>query len=149
MSDLYDADILAWSEQQAELLRRYGQTRNPPAYMTSNEIGPDWLNIAEEIESVGKSELRACRSLLTQAMLRKLKIDAWPRSLAVPGWTTEVIQRRQDAHDAFSPSMRDKIDVAELYARALRLLPATIDGLPPMPVPATCPWTLDEVLAEP
>jgi hypothetical protein len=46
--------------------------------------------------------------------------------------------------------MRRKIDVARLYARALhefRKMPATIDGLAPLPVPPTCERTLDELLA--
>src|SRR5215470_15760572 len=46
MSDLYEDDILLWSEQQAELLRR----------RAANDL--DWANLAEEIEDVGKSQLR-------------------------------------------------------------------------------------------
>src|SRR3954452_15848864 len=39
-------------------------------------------------------------------------------------------------------------DLADLYADAVRALPETIDGQPPLPVPAECPVTLDEMLAE-
>jgi hypothetical protein len=35
-----------------------------------------------------------------------------------------------------------------LYIDALRGLPGTIDGTPPLPVPETCPATLDELLGE-
>jgi hypothetical protein len=45
--------------------------------------------------------------------------------------------------------MRQRIDVADLYAKALRVLPETVDGQPPLPVPTTCPVTLDELLSEP
>ena len=38
MADLYDADIMEWSEKQADALRR----------RAANEI--DWDNMAEEIE---------------------------------------------------------------------------------------------------
>jgi hypothetical protein len=140
MGDSYDSDILEWSEQQSALLRRVaaGERVN----------GADWPNIIEEIESVGKSELRACRSLLTQALLHRLKVQAWPESSAVPGWKAEAIQRLQDARDAFAPSMRQHLDVAELYGRALRGMPETIDGQKPLPVPAVCPVTLDQLLAE-
>ena len=27
-------------------------------------------------------------------------------------------------------------------------MPATVEGLAPLPVPETCPWTLEELLAE-
>ena len=54
----YDDDILAWSERQAEALRR----------RSANEL--DWDNIAEEIESVGRNEFHAvsrccCRRFAT------------------------------------------------------------------------------------
>ncbi len=41
--------------------------------------------------------------------------------------------------------MRDKIDVAALYAKALKAMPETIDGQPPVPMPGVCPVTLDEL----
>jgi hypothetical protein len=42
--------------------------------------------------------------------------------------------------------MRQRIDVADLYADALRALPETLDGLPPLPIQGGMP-TLDELLA--
>ena len=144
MSDLYEADILLWSERQAELLRRL------EAGERVNDL--DWPNIIDEVESVGRSETRACASLLMQMVLHRLKIAAWPDSTAVPGWSEEVARLRFDAAQAFAPSMRQRLDVAKIYAAALRELcrmPATIDGKPPLPVPETCGATLDELLAEP
>jgi hypothetical protein len=44
--------------------------------------------------------------------------------------------------------MRQKIDMARLYRRALRAMPETIDGQLPLPVPDVCPVTLDELLGE-
>ena len=44
--------------------------------------------------------------------------------------------------------MRQKIDMARLYRRALRAMPETIDGQPPLPVPDLCLVTLDELLGE-
>lgn len=54
---------------------------------------------------------------------------------------------RRIAADAFSPSMRQRIDMADLYRRALRAMPDSIDGQPPLPVPDACPVSLDELLA--
>ena len=144
MSDLYDTDIVAWSEQQADLLRRVAAGER-----INDQV--DWPNIIEEVESVGRSETRACTSALVQMLLHELKLVAWPNSTAVPGWRDEVSMRRMEAADAFAPSMRRKIDVADLYARALhefRKMPAMIDGLAPLPVPGTCERTLDELLAD-
>ena len=44
--------------------------------------------------------------------------------------------------------MRQPIDMARIYRRALRRLPETMDGQPPLPVPTVCPVTLDELLSE-
>jgi hypothetical protein len=44
--------------------------------------------------------------------------------------------------------MRQSIDMAALYRRALQRLPSTIDDQPPLPVPPECPVTLDELLGE-
>jgi hypothetical protein len=44
--------------------------------------------------------------------------------------------------------MRQRIDIAGLYAKALRALPDTIDGQPPLPVPGVCSVTLDELLSD-
>jgi hypothetical protein len=43
--------------------------------------------------------------------------------------------------------MRQHIDVADLYAKVLRAMPETVDGRPPLPVPPTCPVTLDDLLS--
>jgi hypothetical protein len=141
MGDAYEADILEWSEHQAELLRRHAAGQ-------ANET-PDWPNIIEEIESVGRDQLRAVNSLLMQALAHDLKAEAWPSSREAPGWRAEARRFRIDAADRFSPSMRQRIDLARLYRRALRLLPDTIDGQPPLAVPQSCPVTLDELLGEP
>jgi hypothetical protein len=142
MTDLYDTDILAWSERQGALLRSIA------AGERVNDADLDWPNIAEEIESVGRTETRSCASHLTQALLHDLKAKAWPDSREAEHWLAEARQQRDEARDAYSPSMRGKIDIAKLYVRALRWLPRTIDGQPPLPVPAICPVTLDELLAD-
>lgn len=136
----YEDDILVWSEQQGTLLRRRaaGELVNDAAF--------DWPNIAEEIESVGRLQLSAVRSYIVQALVHDLKGRAWPTSLAVPGWQAEIIRFRDEAAEAFVPSMRQRIDLGTLYDRARRQIPASIDGQPPHTVPPTCPLTLDELL---
>jgi hypothetical protein len=141
MSD-YEADILTWSEQQAALLHRMARGE----LVNSAEL--DWPNIAEEIESVGREQLHAVESLLVQALIHMLKAEAWPLSPAAPGWRAEAVRFRGDAARRFAPSMRQRIDIAKLYRSALRALPEAIDGQSPLPVPAECPVTLDELLGE-
>jgi hypothetical protein len=136
MSDLYDDDILLWSERQADALRR----------RAANEI--DWPNVAEEIEDVGRSILYAVESHLTLALLHDLKAEAWPRSLSEPSWRAEARLHRRLARKKFTPGMRQKINLADLYADALAGLPEELDATAPLPVPPICPVTLEEMLAE-
>lgn len=96
----------------------------------------DWANVIEEVESVGRSQLSAVKALLVQAMAHDLKCEAWPLAPYAPHWRAEAHGFRGDAAEAFTPSMWQKIDVVELYRRALARLPDSIDGQPPLPVAA-------------
>jgi hypothetical protein len=137
----YETDILVWSEHQADLLRRLARGERV------NDL-IDWDNVVEEVESVGRSQLAAVRSLLIQALLHMLKVRAWPLSGEVPHWRAEALRFRIDAADSFSPGMRQRIDIAELYTKALRVMPALIDGQPPLPVAPVCWVTLEALLGD-
>jgi hypothetical protein len=139
MSDLYDEDILLWSERQATLLRRIavGEPVNG---------NPDWPNIIEEVESVGREQLHAVESLLFQALVHMLKAAGWPDCRDVGNWQADARGFRVQARRRFVPSMRQKIDLAGICADALKVLPENLDGQPPQPVSVTCPMTLDELL---
>ena len=74
-STLYDDDILLWSEQQAAAIRQLAPGRNVP-----NEL--DIENVAEEIESLGRSELAAVKSRIRLIFVHLLKIVLAPESEA-------------------------------------------------------------------
>ncbi|HTB38552.1 MAG TPA: DUF29 family protein [Reyranella sp.] len=139
MSDLYDEDILLWSERQGTLLRRIA------AGEPVNER-PDWANIIEEVESVGREQLHAVESLLLQALLHMLKAEGWPNARDVENWLADARGFRVQARRRFAPSMRQKIDLAGIYADALSALPTRMDDQPAQPLSPTCPMTLDELL---
>ena len=142
MSDLYDTDILGWSERQAELLRRLAAGER-----VNDQI--DWENVAEEVENVGRSELHRTESLLTQTLRHRLKIMAWFSSSEVSRWQEEATLFQMDAARAFQESMRQRLDMALIYRRARHRFPQQIDGQAPLPLPDVCPVTLDELLSEP
>jgi Domain of unknown function DUF29 len=141
--ELYETDILLWSEQQAELLRRHA------AGERANDAAIDWLNIAEEIDCVGREQLHAVESLLVQALRYMLKAEGWPLHRDAPSWRVDAIGFREEAERRYAPSMRERIDLARLWRQAVRALPETVDGQPPLPMPQACPVTLEELLAEP
>ncbi len=139
-SDLYDADILRWSEQQGRLLRRLAAGER-----VNDEI--DWENVVEEIEGVGNEQLHAVRSLLTHAVIHRLKAIGWPDSRDADNWRADAERCRGDAADRFAPSMRQRLDMAGIYRRALRAVPARMDGKTPLSLPAECPWSLPALRA--
>ena len=142
MSDaLYDTDILVWSEQQAELLRR--------AARGERVNGLDWPNLIEEIESVGRSEQRAVRSNLRQALVHLLTIAGWPSNPGAAHWAAETRAFLGEARDDASPSIRNRLDLPRLYADALRQVRTDrIDAKPPAALPPTCPFNIDDLLGD-
>ena len=137
---LYERDALLWSEEQADLLRRLaaGERVNDAV---------DWPNVIEEMEAVGRSELRACESFLGQALLHLLKLHAWPGSQAVGHWIEEAEQLLLDASKAFTPSMRQRINLDEIYATAaFRMRRKNDTSGSALPFPGACPYTVDDLL---
>ena len=138
---LYDTDVVLWSERQAELLRRVAAGER-----INDQV--DWENVVEEIESVGRNELREVESLLVQALAHMLKAEAWPLSRDAAHWHAEARRFRGDAAARFTPAMRQRLDISRIWRRALRAVPDLVDGQGPLHIPAACPVTLDELLSE-
>jgi hypothetical protein len=142
--DLYDSDILAWSERQAAALRRIAVRHDLP-----NELDLD--NVIEEIETVGRNELRAAESPIRLILTHVAKAVSDPEAPAIAHWGAECIGWQSDFLSAFSPSTEQRIDMDALWRRALRQAKAALEAhgrtLAAVP-PATCPVTLDELRSE-
>jgi Domain of unknown function DUF29 len=132
---LYERDILAWSVHQADLIRRLARDERVS--------GIDWDNLAEEIESVGLSELRVLESFLRRMMVHLLKLHAWPDSDARNHWEAELAGCQDEAKGRFTPSMRQRVDVPALYGQAVRQVRRLSRDTAP---PEACPFTLDQLL---
>jgi Domain of unknown function DUF29 len=104
----YDTDILSWSKRQAELLRIASRH---PAYMAQNEIGPDWLNIAEEIESLGKSLEREFASRISTILIHLIKLKASPATEPRIGWAETIREQRDEIERVLkeAPKLRQTI----------------------------------------
>jgi hypothetical protein len=137
--DLYDRDVLAWSEHQVTLLRRAA------AGERVNDI--DWAHVVEEIQDVGLSELNAVHSYLRQMLVHLLKLHGWPGLSASRHWRSEIVAFQTDLQRRFAPSMRQRIDLQAIYARAtMQVAPLRYGGRSAVQPPALCPVTLDDLL---
>jgi hypothetical protein len=140
--DLYDRDVLVWSEQQAALLRRAARGERV------NDI--DWDHVVEEIEDVGLSELHAVHSYLEQLLAHLLKLRGWPGLSACNHWRSEIVTFQAGAARRFAPSMRQRIELGDLYRIAVQQVePLRYGGHPGLKPPETCPVGLDQLLTSP
>ena len=138
MTTLYEKDFCAWSTEQSELIRK------------GNFGHIDIENIAEEIESLGKSYRRALRSQFRRLLLHMLKLRYQPEmQMDSNSWQRSVNQARGDIEDIirYNPSLKNMISdiFTEVYERARA--DASFEICLDMRVfPKECPWTIDEIL---
>jgi hypothetical protein len=133
----YEEDFYAWTVEQARLLR-------------SGELSSiDIANIAEEIESLGRSDRRAIESRLTVLLSHLLKWQAQP-PLRSTSWSGTIREQRRQIDKLLreSPSLKPFVGdaLAEAYADA-REDAAEETGLPETDFPVECPFSTDEVLS--
>ena len=143
MSD-YDTDILIWSEHQAALLRRRATGE------LLNEADLDWSNIAEEIESLGRSDRRELRSRVATILVHLIKLQASPAADPRAGWRVTVLEQRAGLRDVLrdSPSLTRTVAavIAEEIEAAREIAAISIAGEEPRIDPATLHFTVDQVL---
>jgi hypothetical protein len=134
----YDSDFHLWSQTQAAAIRegRFAEI--------------DLENVAEEIESLGRSDRREIRSRLHVLLLHLLKWQAQPEKRK-GGWEDSIDEARESLIILIgeSPSLRSfpSTILDEVYARARRKA-AKETGLPASSFPEECPFTVQETLDE-
>lgn len=142
MGALYDRDILLWSEQQADLLRRLSRGER-----VNDSL--DWPNLIDEVESVGRNEFQAVETLLRVALLHLL-LARYGRAEPPRGhWLTEALGALDEASRRYAPSMAQRLDLPRAWRLACRQAEAklAIDGGPSAPLPPDCPFALQDLIA--
>lgn len=134
LHDLYEKDFYAWTQKQAALLRA-GKL---------SEI--DIAHIAEEIDSMGRSEKRELISRLTILLLNLLKWEHQPERRGA-SWEATIAVQRDDIADllADSSSLGAGLDAAlgAAYRKAV-LMAVAETGLARGRFSEGCPWGLGE-----
>ena len=132
----YDKDFFAWANEQAALLR------------SGRLAEADIEHIAEEIESMGKTEKRELISRLTVLLLHLLKWRYQP-ALRGASWRATIKVRRRDIvrHLEDNPSLRAKIAqaMADAYGDAI-ILAAAETGFAEASFPAASPWPFEQAI---
>ena len=143
-SDLYETDFYLWTQAQAEALRAAGKGRRG-----SNAV--EWERVAEEVEDMGKSDLRAAESLTVQILIHLFKL-AWTEREEPKGhWESEIVTLRGNLARRLTPTLRNSVETqvedlhreaAEAARRAFRT-----EGKG-APIDADLRWTLAQILGE-
>ena len=102
ISELHDRDFFLWTQEQAAILRAVKKSNLPL----------DWANLAEEIESLGKSDRRQLRSQIRRILRHLLKLEVSLASDPRDGWCSTIRDSRSEIEDVLhdSPSLRCEID---------------------------------------
>jgi hypothetical protein len=136
----YETDFYQWTQQQAELLRQ-GQF---------NRVDLDLVNIAEEIESMGRREKHSIRSYLQNVLLHLLKWQYQPQRRGT-SWRSSIYNGRDQIEELLeeNPSLRAQLGaiVEKSYPNARRLA-ANETGLPLTTFPDVCPFTMEQITGD-
>jgi hypothetical protein len=138
VTSLYDDDFYAWTQEQAALLRQVP--------LVSNRL--DVQALAEEIEDLGRSEVRSAQSLCEHIIEHLLKLEYSGSPAPSRHWQREVVEWRLQLQKTLTRSIVAKLDLPDRYRAALRLLrrddqtAGLIDR-----VPRECPYSLDQIFS--
>ncbi len=135
-TSLYEQDFYAWANEQVALLR------------AGKLSAADIEHIAEEIESMGKTEKRELVSRLTVLLLHLLKWQFQPERRG-SSWEATIRNQRLDIDDhlADNPSLKARLQdaIKAAYERARNIATAET-GLARSSFPTACPWAFDAIM---
>ena len=132
----YESDLYEWTKEQADALRR----RAPNAL--------DWDNLAEEIETLGHSNLDQIEARLENLILHLLKWTYQPE-LRCGSWRGSIFEARRRIARLIkkNPSLAtypgEYLPEAYPAAREKALLETGLYRLPEV-----CPWSIEQILAD-
>ena len=107
MTKLYEQDYFAWTQDQADALRR----------RSINEL--DWENLLEEVEGLGKQQRSELRSHLIILLVHLLKWRIQPERRG-RSWALSITEQRREAERVLTENPSLKPEVEDLLENAYR-----------------------------
>jgi DNA-binding PucR family transcriptional regulator len=145
-TQLYKEDFYAWTRDQAAALRRLAEQRwNGPL---------DLLHLAEEVEDLGSEQQWAVESQLERVIEHLLKLEHSSSRDPRRQWMISVNNARGEIARRITATIRNQVEgtLADLYRRSRRNAElALLDHGEPeaaRALPASCPYTFDQLLAD-
>jgi hypothetical protein len=136
---LYDVDFCEWTAETARLLRE--------GRLTETDID----HIAEEIEDLGKQDSRKLQSCLMRIMEHLLKLQLAEAPMLARNcrlWQASIARQRVQIEGllADSPSLRRKL--RDMMPAAYRGAVRIVKPIVAKPIPAECPFILEQLLSD-
>lgn len=141
---LYKTDYYAWTKQQAAELRALAARR------TDSTL--DLENVAEEIESLGRSDWRAARSQVQRVIEHLLKLEFSPAREPRSGWLDTITEARDQLADLLTPVLRREVedDLSSVFARSRRDAAKALrrhgEAEAAKALPNACPYPFQQIL---
>ena len=135
----YADDFYTWTQEQGARLR------------SGDLSGLDRANLAEEIESLGKSQFSSLVSALRVVLLHMLKFDHQPGK-STRSWMISIATHRIHIAEELGESPGLKSRLAEAIGKAYRvarLEAAKETRLAVSRFPETCPYTYQDIMDRP
>jgi Domain of unknown function DUF29 len=131
----YERDFYSWSLEQARLVRE------------AHWDLVDRVNVAEEIESLGREQFNKLESAFRVLLVHFLKWDYQPTQRS-RSWILSVRAQRLEIEDILADNPGLKPRIAEAVTRAYRkarIDAAKATGLDEAVFPATCEYSYDHI----
>lgn len=133
---LYDVDFHDWLMEQADAIKR----------RSANEL--DWDNLAEEVESLGRSQRASLHSRLKRIVQHVLRWEHQPQRRTY-GWKLTIREQRLAVEDLLelSPSLKSSIE--DMFPKAYvsgRLAALLETGMDERAIPEEPAFSLAEAL---
>lgn len=136
--EMYETDFVLWSEKTAQLIRN----------RLFDQV--DWENVAEEIESLSRSDRRALRSQVKRVIVHMLKWHYEPERRTI-SWEVIIDDGRDQIQQLIkdSPSLIPTLlDIIQYcYPNAVRQA-SKETGLPQQKFPPSCPFDIHQLLGD-
>ena len=132
----YDKDVIAWANEQARLLR------------AGRFDALDIEHIADEIEDVGKSEIRELASRMAVLLAHMLKWQYQPGGRG-NSWRRTIKEQRNrvglciDQTPSLKADLRNSVWWSDVWSDAVAKA-SQETGLGDFP--ESCPWTFDQIM---
>ena len=135
---LYDQDYYLWLEETIKQLRS--------GYFSALDLE----NLIEELESMGRSEKRAIKSLLTRLLEHLLKLTYWheERDYNANKWKSEITNFRTQIIDLLQDSPSLKPYLGEIFDKCHEDANQSMSQLIGARIPSTKVFTLKQTLEQ-